>query len=255
MNPHIDRIEKGLEPLRQQLIHHPLYQKIGSPEHLQLFMEQHVFAVWDFMSLLKYLQRRLTCVTIPWTPAAHPATARMINEIVWGEESDIDRFGQPASHFELYLKAMEQAGADTAKIRSFMRRISQGEHVRQSAALLSLPAALQAFLDFTFNTIERDQLHEVAAVFTWGREDMIPAMFTAIVQDLHQQGSAQLDDFMYYLQRHIALDADEHGPLAMQMMEMLCGDNQQKWNQCYKVAQKALKARITLWDSIARQLT
>jgi hypothetical protein len=254
INLHIERIEQGLMPLREQLVKHPLYHKIDRPEHLHRFMEQHVFAVWDFMSLLKYLQQKLSCVEVPWIPASHPATTRMINEIVWGEESDIDREGNPASHFELYLQAMDRAGAATGVIRKFVRLVAQGEGVKQAARMLALSPAVTAFLDFTFQTIDHDRLHEVAAVFTWGREDLIPDMFTSIVKDLNSSHDTQLDDFIYYLERHIVLDGYEHGPLALQMMEMLCGDDQQKWNQCYKVAQKALKSRIALWDSIAREI-
>jgi len=254
MNPHLNRVEQGLGPLKQQLVNHPLYQKISHPKHLSHFMEQHVFAVWDFMSLLKYLQQQLTCVSIPWIPFQHPAAARLINEIVWGEESDTDRTGKPASHFELYLKAMEKAGADTSSILRLTAAVRRGEDVRQAIQRLSLPKAVQAFTNFTFQTIDRNQLHEVAAVFTWGREDLIPDMFSALVKDLNQQGAANLEDLIYYLERHIKLDSDEHGPLALQMMEMLCGQDQQKWNQCYKVAQKALKVRIALWDSTAQAI-
>jgi hypothetical protein len=254
MNQHIVRIEEGLEPLRAQLLHHALYKKIRQPEHLRFFMEQHVFAVWDFMSLLKYLQQKLSCVDVPWVPAANPAAARMINEIVWSEESDVDREGNPASHFELYLKAMHKVGADTDVIKKFTKLIVRSEKPGQASRMLSLSPAVTAFLDFTFQTIDRNQLHEVAAVFTWGREDLIPDMFTALVKDMNRDTSAQLDDFVYYLERHIELDADEHGPMALQMLENLCEDDQQKWNQCYKVAQKALKVRIGLWDSIARQI-
>ena len=52
----IDRIENEIETLKVQLINHPLYKMMKSQEDLQVFMEHHVYAVWDFMSLVKKLQ-------------------------------------------------------------------------------------------------------------------------------------------------------------------------------------------------------
>ena len=84
-------------------------------------MRYHVFAVWDFMSLLKSLQKEITCVSPPWKPSKYPAEmVRLINQIVLGEESDLDQSGNAISHFELYLKGMEEVGASTAEIRDFI---------------------------------------------------------------------------------------------------------------------------------------
>jgi len=115
----IDRIENEIETLKVQLINHPLYKMMKSQEDLQVFMEHHVYAVWDFMSLVKKLQVDLTTTTLPWVPPTMPSAGRLINEIVWGEETDINKDGVPMSHFEMYLESMEQVGASTSAMNHF----------------------------------------------------------------------------------------------------------------------------------------
>ena len=104
----IERLQQSLRPLRDQLFNHEVYRSIKTPDDLRTFMEHHVFAVWDFMSLLKALQRHLTGVTIPWLPQGDRNARRLINEIVLDEESDEDGEGGYISHFELYRAAMVQ---------------------------------------------------------------------------------------------------------------------------------------------------
>jgi hypothetical protein len=100
--------------LKDALLGHPVYREINSLAALRLFMEHHVFAVWDFMSLLKTLQVRLCCVGVPWLPAADPQATRFINEIVLAEESDEDGQGGYLSHFGLYLRSMTRCGPTPA---------------------------------------------------------------------------------------------------------------------------------------------
>ena len=64
----VQALRQRLVPLKDALLNHPLYRRIDTLPALRLFMEHHVFAVWDFMSLLKELQRRLCCTTVPWAP-------------------------------------------------------------------------------------------------------------------------------------------------------------------------------------------
>lgn len=245
MNPQLIRLEKDIEQVRTKLVSHSLYAELNSLSSIQLFMEQHVFAVWDFMSLLKALQRGLTCTDVPWIPKGNPKTRRFINEIVLGEESDIDREGIPASHFELYIQAMNEIGADTSVINSFVEKgdLSQLDN-------LPIFENTKKFVDFTFEVIKTGELHLIAAVFTFGREDIIPEMFVEIVKELGKETNRSFDKLIYYLERHIELDGDEHGPMSLNMISELCGNDDKKWAEVTEFAIMAMEKRIQLWDGI-----
>ncbi len=254
MNPFIEKINQSVAPYRAELLEHPLYQQMNSLEDLQTFMEYHIFAVWDFMSLAKALQNQLTCVEVPWTPVGNPKVRRFINEIILGEESDKDEDGTFMSHFEMYLEAMQALGANTSKIELLVRYIETGKYYTEAIQKMRLPLAIKSFLNFTFNTIEKGNLAEIAAAFAFGREDLIPALFTQIVHQVSQAHPEQLHKFKYYLVRHIELDGDSHGELAMLMLEEICGNDEEKWAKAEESALEALKFRVALWDSILLSL-
>ncbi len=251
----IKELQTQLQPARQRLVEHPLYYRIHSLADLRVFMEYHVFAVWDFMSLLKALQRDLTCTTLPWVPTGNPATRRLINEIVLEEETDLDPEGRATSHFELYLRAMREAGASTAPAERLLAALADGASVPAALAAAQAPAAVQEFVKHTFAVIAAGQPHAVASAFTFGREDVIPDMFRHLVADLGQRFPGQLDTFIYYLNRHIELDEDHHAPLAHQMVRDLCGTDPQRWQQAAEVAQQGMAARVAFWDGIQAALT
>ena len=246
----IDNIEARIAPLRSRLTAHPLYASIRTPHHLRLFMQSHVFAVWDFMSLLKALQSKLTCVTLPWVPTPFPASRRFINEIVLGEESDQFQ-GRPISHFELYLEAMHEAHADTAPIRALLTSIPNGTF---SPETLSAPSPARDFVQATFRILHHDNLAATAAAFTFGREDVIPNIFRSLVRDLNTQHPGQFTKFIWYLERHIEVDGDDHGPLSLRMIADLCAHNESLWHQAALAAESALNARLALWDGILAEI-
>ncbi|MCO5936240.1 DUF3050 domain-containing protein [Mucilaginibacter sp. RB4R14] len=250
----IAQLKQEIEPLRKQLISHELYRNINTIDSLHTFMQHHIFAVWDFMSLLKALQKNLTCTTLPWMPVGSANTRYLINEIVTGEESDVDHTCTRTSHFELYLKAMEQAGADTSAIVSLFQQLSTQKDVNIALAKAEIPAAAREFVKHTFEVIATNQSFLQAAVFTFGREDLIPGMFIEMVTRLNGQLPGKVEILLYYLERHIEVDGDHHSQLAYQMTAELCGDDDSKWAQATTAVKQALEARIALWDGILAEI-
>lgn len=245
-----ENLQAQIAPLQEKLLKHSVYHRIKTPEDLRVFMEHHVYAVWDFMSLAKRLQMLLTCVETPWIPKGTPELRHFINEIISAEESDLDHEGNYYSHFEMYLNAMEDTGADTNSIVNFLHEVYESQDINQSVSKILNPSIRQ-FLQFTFDVIQNGKPHEIASTFTFGREDLIPSMFTELVGGIKKDHPySGLMAFEYYLQRHIELDGDEHGPLALKMVEELCGDNPQKWEDATRVACLALESRINLWNGI-----
>ena len=251
----IDTINSSIRTQKELLLQHPLYDKVKTVDDLKHFLEGHVYAVWDFMSLLKALQSKLTCTTTPWLPVGSPELRYMINEIVLSEESDINFEGKRQSHYEMYLDAMRACGASTAEVENFIQDVIETQNIYVSIKTSSLHENIKAFLDFTFRVIDQGQPHEIAAAFTFGREDLIPAMFTEIIRNFQINfPQTNLDKLIYYFERHIELDADEHGPMAMQMVAELCGNDIQKWKEVEEISKLALEKRIALWDAIEENI-
>lgn len=217
-------------------------------------MESHVFAVWDFMTLLRALQRDLTCVELPWVPRGDSLSRRLINEIVLAEESDEDGRGGYASHFELYLEAMKQAGANLSAIESFWRQLPLGRAVPEALASSGAPSEAREFVLSTWKVVESGSGVAIAAAFTLGREELIPAMFSALSDRLEDGSAHHVQGFRHYLERHIDLDGGQHGPAALRLLALLCGDNSALWSEAEAAVREALEARLTLWDGVQRRL-
>ena len=246
-HPGIDRLEEQISATRRAVIEHPMYAALDSGQAIRTFMEHHAFAVWDFMSLLKSLQRNLTCVDVPWVPTGPTGSRRLINDIVLVEESD-ERGGGFISHFELYLDGMAEAGADTSIIDVFIDMLRAGRPVLEAIDAADVPGPAAEFVRLTWGLIESAPVHVQAAAFAFGREDLIPDMFQQVVGVNERIGS--LDTFVDYLARHIQVDSEEHTPMAMQMLADLCGEDGAKWAACADTVNLALAARARLWDGI-----
>ena len=246
-HPGLAALQQAIEPARQTVLGHPMYGRLNSLEAVRTFQETHVFAVWDFMSLLKSLQRTLTCVSVPWVPSGPTASRRLINDIVLVEESDElgDGF---ISHFELYIAGMAESGADTGPITAFVELLREGTGVTEALKLAAAPQAAVDFVAVTWGIIETAPVHCQAAAFAFGREDLIPEMFQQVISIEDEKG--QLGTFKDYLARHIEVDGEQHTPMAMQMLIDLCGEDDATWAACAETVRTALEARTGLWTAI-----
>ena len=238
---------------RNQLKNHSIYNSIKTEKHLHVFMENHVFAVWDFMSVLKSLQREFTCIQVPWRPKNNGTLSRLLNEIVLAEESDVDRFGQHLSHFEIYYHAMKEAGANTEKIEKFLSELDNSD-LHTSLMKSNAPKAAKEFVLDTFKYVNMDMPHLNATIFTLGREEIIPDMFRELIQDLESNSSGKFKSFIYYLDRHIGLDENEHTPLALKMIKEICGDDEKKWRESIDCGKNVMQSRIKFWDQILSEI-
>ncbi|VVQ08468.1 hypothetical protein PS934_03326 [Pseudomonas fluorescens] len=234
---------------KSELSEHPIFSEIHSLPILRRFMETHVFAVWDFMSLTKRLQQELTCVRLPWLPPQDPQAARLINEIVLGEESDDRPAKGHYSHFELYLDAMREVGACTVAIERFVALQQEGVNYDVALQSVNVDPAAANFVRHTLHTALHAPGHSVAAAFLHGRESVIPQMFRRILDDWGI-GIEQAPTFRYYLERHIEVDSEDHGPAAEKLLLRLVDSDPQRQEDVYASAIAAVESRIALWDGL-----
>ncbi|MFF2545417.1 DUF3050 domain-containing protein [Kitasatospora sp. NPDC058063] len=246
-HPGLSSLQQAIDPLRREVVEHTVYRSLTGIERVRTFLGSHVFAVWDFMSLLKSLQRDLTCVDVPWVPNGPTASRRLINEIVLVEESDELGEGY-TSHFELYVEGMRLAGADPRPIEEFLALLGAGSTVPEALKKAEVPQAALDFTSTTWSIVENAPVHCRAAAFAFGREDLIPDMFAQVIRIDDPEGA--LTVFKDYLARHIEVDGEQHTPMAMQMLIDLCGDDQDKWDSCAETVRTALRARLGLWTAI-----
>ena len=242
----------SLNPLKHKLENHPIFSRINSIDELIVFMEHHVFAVWDFMSLLKKLQKDLVPSGSPWVPNPNGNLVRFINEIVMEEESD-QAFGKGneityTSHYQIYLDAMTEVGASTNVVTEFVEEVScKGIHAAFNSSKIPEPSL--KFMKHTFDLIEKGKSHEIASSFAIGRESIVPLMFQRIL-DQSKLGAYEVPVFRYYLQRHAELDGDHHGPMALKLLENMSAGDPEIENEIVQQAEKSIEQRIIFWDGV-----
>ena len=245
---------ENVKKLRKELATHPVYSAVTDMNDLTIFMQHHIYSVWDFMSLVKYLQNKIAPAQTPWTPLGDSQVQRFINDIVLEEETDEGlplEDGTPTytSHFNLYAQAMEEVKVGSSKpIIEFVSKVAS-DSFNIARATSKIPSAAEEFMETTFSFIDSDKPHVVAAAFALGREHIIPEMFRALLDKMNISRE-EAAVFHYYLDRHIELDGDFHGPMSMRMLELLCEDDKTKIAEAEEAALHAIKARIKFWDGV-----
>lgn len=266
---HLNNLGLATQGLRSSLLAHPVYNRIDDSHALRIFMKSHVFAVWDFMTLLKSLQRSTTCVELPWVPPVDRICARLINDIVLEEETDEPESGLYISHFELYLDAMREIGADTSPILHVVEGIRAGGRFEDLVLKVDVPETTKAFTRTTL-ALAQEPPHCVASAFLLGRESVIPAMFRRILGEVNERGDRwsrvmgvvrrrfravdQHRALRLYLDRHIHLDGGDHTPMGERLLMVLCGNDSRKWEEAASAARRALEARIALWGGVIAEV-
>ncbi len=245
---------ENIKQLRVELKNHPIYAAVKDMDDLTIFMQHHIYSVWDFMSLVKYLQNEIAPARTPWLPFGDAQVQRFINDIVLGEESDEGiplKDGTPTytSHFNLYALAMEEVKKGSNKlIKEFVTNVASNSF-ESALQTTPIPSAAKEFMQTTFGFINSNKPHVIAAAFALGREHIIPEMFRALL-DKMKISRDQAEVFHYYLDRHILLDGDFHGPMSLRMLEMLCEGDAVKIAQAEEAALQAIQARIKFWDGV-----
>ena len=253
MSKMISGPDGDIDFVRQRMVEHPVFSAIRDVRSLRIFMEAHVFAVWDFMSLVKRLQRELTCVEVPWLPPQNAQAAQLINQIVLGEESDIGPNGEPTSHLELYLGAMREVGANTASFELFQTALVNGATLAGAFERAQVAPFIREFTTRTLQVASWAPLVAVMASFLYGREDIIPHMFSNLLEKW-RLGTNRAPMFVYYLKRHIEVDGDQHGPAAKAILAAATAHDPGRGLQVLRAARESIEARIKLWDGLLTSL-
>lgn len=245
--------EQVISGFKDRLENHPVYAAVRSVEHLRCFMEHHVYSVWDFMSLIKFLQNEIAPAAYPWVPVGDADVRRFINELVLEEESDQAVPGTAgghefSSHFELYCGAMDEIGANNRNVLSFVEEV-KAHGIDHALARDFVPAASARFSRQTFDFINSGKAHRVAAALALGREHIIPCMFRSFLKNLGVS-EQEAPTFHYYLNRHVHLDEDFHAPLSLRLLNSLCEGSQEKQEEAIAAAEQAVNARVTFWDGV-----
>ena len=252
---HLARLRAAHDPFHQRLEHHAVFGRLVDESSLRAFTELHVYAVWDFMSLIKSLQGSLTGNLVPWVPSRDYEATRLVNAIVLAEECDRRQEGVGyASHFQLYREAMVRIGAKTAAVDQFVRELQAGTRWQRALQNAEIPVAAERFIRHTLRTAEMAEPHQVAAAFLFGREAVLSTRFRPDLERLQRDRNIDTSGLLFYLERHMEVNRHQHASASERLVAVLCGEDDARWRQAEKTAKDCLEERLMLWDAVVKEI-
>jgi hypothetical protein len=232
--------------LVNDLVKHPLYKSVTGLQQARTFMRYQVWCVWDFMCLAKSVQIGVGCYQVPWIPPISTELVQAANGILSGEEADVGPDGLPASHLEIFISSMIEAGADATSVIKFIDEIRAGVPFETAVTDPSIPEAARDFMGTTMR-FATGPLHCRVACFCLTREELVPRMFYNFIPNL-PRAKREMPKFLWYLQRHVELDMKTHGPHSQTLLRKVIGDDRTKQNEAMAVVVAALEARKLYLD-------
>jgi len=241
-----------IREVTRELQNHELYYSVKTIEDVRTYMKFQVWCVWDFMTLVKSLQLGLISSSVIWLPPKEASLGSFIYEILSTEETDINHTADGhASHFETYLLAMKQAGANIKPINAFIESLQSGTPYKEALAKAEIPTEAKEFVATTLK-YAHSSLHIAVSAFCLSREGIIPSMFTTFLNNFAV--AEDLSIFKWYLNRHITIDNDSHGPLSVKLFRTIIGTDETKLDEALDAALEALKARKVFLDEILKEI-
>jgi hypothetical protein len=245
-----DRILQKVLPAQDKILNHQVYKEIENLDDLNLFLEYHVFFVWDQMSSLKAMQKDLTCMNVPWVPKRSPQTRKYINELVLNAEGNDLISETVLSEYESYLELMRESDADSSSIERLEKSINRGENFKDLLDHLDMPKVVKSYLDFTYKTIESKDAHKIAANFVFGKQSLIPHRLVKLLNELNKKFPVDLSLQIKYFESKVMKETGKIEDVAKKIFEELCGHDEEKWDDVAEVAERTLERRLQLWDDI-----
>ena len=151
---------------------------------------------------------------------------------------------------------MEDVGASTVQFDTFCSMVRAGDPVEVALTRVGVARHVRAFVTNTMTLATTGTTEEVLAAFFYGREDIIPEMFRRLLKTLYGANYENHDirHLIYYIDRHIELDGDSHGPKGKELLEDMLKNSPDKAKRAMRTACRSIEARIAFWNGTLSKL-